>query len=71
MHVVDKRKKQQKFSELKNGDTFVHNGVLYVKISYAGDNTNSINLSNKDCPRNYFIQDELVTPVRCTITIEA
>ena len=67
MYIVDKR--ALKFNALKNGDTFMRDGALYLKIEYA-NNINALNLSDDGCSSDYIKADDIVTPVRCTITID-
>ena len=68
MDIVDKRGK--KFSELKNGDTFIQNGVLYIKTDNSPD-INAFAISKDGCSCIYITANDIVTPVRCMITIEA
>lgn len=76
MNIVDARsEKCVKFFTLKNGDTFLYKNRLYVKINeLKSEYKSSINaiLFSKDgsiaiCN---FSNEDKVTPVKCTITIE-
>lgn len=76
MNIVDARsEKCVKFFTLKNGDTFLYENRLYVKMDEIESEDkgyiNAILFSKNgticDC---MFNNEDKVTPVKCTITIE-
>ena len=77
MNIVDARdsRKYVEFSTLKSGDTFLYKNNLYVKmdkvVSQDNNTFNAILFSKDgtfcDC---LFSNEDKVTPVKCTITIE-
>ena len=70
MKIVDDRILLQKFTELKDGDTFTFNGYLAMKTPltmYDSYKANSINLGTFQFL--FFNDDSMVTPIKTELHI--